>query len=167
MAKVLTDAMRARSAGDDPFGQSAARRIRPEISEGAIVKQSYDIDDLGNAFENLEFPTVPRSTWACIESGVLKQLARPRLEPTPRPRRRDPRAVAVAVAVPGPLIPPDVAGPGYCYRYYHYYYCDMCIDIRIHIPNAILIRIVPNVIVIIIIIIVFLLLILLLRLLSS
>ena len=62
MAKVLTDVMRARSAGDDSFIQSAARRIRREISEGAIVKQSYDIDDLGNAFENLEFPTMSRSS---------------------------------------------------------------------------------------------------------
>ena len=47
--------------------------VRREISEGAIVKQSYDIDDLDNAFENLEFPTMSRSTWASIESGVLKK----------------------------------------------------------------------------------------------
>ena len=73
MAKVLADVMQAQSAGDVAFVQSAARRIRREISEGAIVKQSHDIDDLGNAFENLEFPTLSRSTWASIESGVLNK----------------------------------------------------------------------------------------------
>ena len=105
MGKVLTDVMRARCAGDDAIVEGAARRIRRELFGDTPPKPSYDMKDLAWAFENLDFQTLPLSTWASIETDVVRQLPRPRLE---RPRRREPRAVAV----PGPPVPPVVAGPG-------------------------------------------------------
>ena len=104
MAQVLADVMQAQSAGDVAFVQSATRRIRREVSESTEVKPRYDIDDVEKAFENLDFATLPRSIWASIEIYVVKELARPRLQPTPRPRRR----VAMAVAGPRPPIPRGV-----------------------------------------------------------